>query len=94
MRVMGICTPGPPNSEGMSCARGESGYRGLCGSGDSATQTPSSLAAGAPVAMVTPAPCRRVLLLGDGTTLSLIGSSREEDRFLELMAVMAGSLSR
>ena len=36
-----------------------------------------------------------VVLLGDGTTLSLIGSSREEDHsFIDLMGVMAGSLSR
>ncbi len=36
-----------------------------------------------------------VVLLGDGTTLSLIGSNREEDRsFIDLMGVMAESLSR
>jgi hypothetical protein len=36
-----------------------------------------------------------VVLLGDGTTLSLIGSNREEDRsFMDLMGVMAESLSR
>lgn len=36
-----------------------------------------------------------VVLLGDGSTLSLIGSNREEDRsFLDLMRVMAESLSR
>ncbi len=36
-----------------------------------------------------------VVLLGDGTILSLIGSNREEDRsFIDLMGVMAESLSR
>jgi hypothetical protein len=36
-----------------------------------------------------------VVLLGDGTTLSLFGTNREEDRsFIDLMGVMAESLSR
>jgi len=36
-----------------------------------------------------------VVLLGNGTTLSLIGSNREEDpSFIDLMGVMAESLSR